>query len=77
MELKRREQEQLNEERVLGMMMSVIQLVARPANAYPQASDPFGHTPPPHTLPSNQYPPSSGYPYPPYDNCYCDDQDSD
>ena len=77
LELKKREQEQCHEEQVLGMMMSVIQQVARPANAYPQASDPFGHTPPPHTLPSTQYPPSSGYPFPPYNNHYCDYQNSD
>ena len=63
LELKRREQEQRHEERVLGMMMSMIQQVARPAN-------PFGCTPP-----SNQYPPPSGYPFPPYDSRY-DDQDS-
>ena len=62
LELKRREQEQHHEERVQGMMMLVIQQVARPANTFPQASDPFIHSPPPnleHTLSSTQYPPSS------------------
>ena len=68
LELKRREQEQRHEERILGIMMSMIQQVARPAN-------PFCHTPPPHTLPSNQHPPPSGYPSPPYDSHY-DNQDS-
>ena len=63
LELKRRKQEQHHEERVPGMMMSMIQQVARPANTFPQASDPFIHTPPlnlANILSSTQYPPSSG-----------------
>ena len=79
LELKRREQEQCHEKRVLGMLMSMIQQVARHANTFPQASDPFVHTPPPnlaHTLPFTQYPPSSGYPFPPNDHGYCNDQGS-
>ena len=51
-----------------AIMMSMIQQVVRPANQ-------FSHTPPPHTLPCNQNPPPSGYPFPPYDSHY-DVQDS-